>query len=402
MPYDYLRMQNLYGNDPYEFGEINFPSDIDYGGGFNQGMNISPPQVNQMDLYARLNQLYQPETEASKRFTELATNFPKRESPSFLRRIGASLVSKGKGGPQAAERALYGPFYRNVADWQMQIEPAYQAANLERQSNVNERTIANQMLGRELETRRIDETERTHKANEAIRQQRADIYALRSARPNLKFDTSGPTVLAMDPDNGQVTDTGVPTGALTEVDKLMLQNQHRMSQINAQGIEQRKTENVRQEGRLEAIEKREAGIRTRPPRTTATGNRPELPTQTKVRQYNAARELYNSRPDLRPFITLGSPGTNDFQIKQPSPNAWFGNYPDQTQYNQMTQAIYGVGITPSHTSTNAGSTAPKQPIQNQQAAPTDKRSKAIEFLKQNNLPITDKNIQHAIATGRVK
>jgi hypothetical protein len=71
------------------------------------------------------------------------------------------------------------------------------------------------------------------------------------------------------------------------------------------------------------------------------GNKPELPTQTKVRLYNNASRIADERPDLAPFIKFG-PGANEFSILPPSGGEWYSKTgPNQAQLDEINSLIYG-------------------------------------------------------------
>lgn len=346
-------------------------------------MGLPPPQEEGM--VEQLRRLYTPETEATERFNRLIESMPTRNKPGALRKIGASLVAAGKGGPELGMRAAYAPYYRDVEDWMMKMQPAYQAANLERQGNINERQLAYGMTGRGLEEKRLAEQERTHRANEEIRQKRADIYEFKALNPNMRIvEPKGGNIYAIDPQTGETIDLGIPSGTLSEMDRYELIHKDRLEEIAARGEQSRRT-------------------RATVPGGSMAGG-PEISTQRKVGEYLRARELYNSRPDLRPFIKLEAPGTNDFIITPPTySKLWGSRGPTQEQYEEMSNYIYGEEPEAEPTPTPTPPT--RKPSGKSVVTPQTGvalREKAIAFLKKNKLPVTEANISHAIQTGRVK
>jgi hypothetical protein len=384
----YLRMQNL-------FPTPQMGNDMPTQGGFTGGMqpslidrpannpwnnvslapqqsvsfptpNTAPPAPAQPaasdNMISRMQQMYHPETAATDRFSKMLDTYPKRSEnePSVLRRIGGALmaVSGGlpagrgmnfyKANPQAIGQGvgfMDKPFEDKLTDWKNQISPIEQGANLERYHNVNERTMAYQAVSNQLK----DEAQKHKEANDAvnaqIKQHRADIYEFKAMHPGLKFDFHGPTVMAADPISGKVNDTGIPTGSMSELDKMNLSQDFSMQRIGATGEEARKTETVRQTGRENLEDIKQTG-RTDIQNTklnfkTGAGGKPETPTQTRVRQFNTARELYNTRPDLRPFIKLGNPGANDFTVIPPTEGFFGHRGPSADLYNEAKNKIYG-------------------------------------------------------------
>lgn len=320
------------------------------------------PAADDIDINARMSQLYTPENTATDKFNQLVSNYPKREDnkPSMLRRIGGALMAVGgslpvgrdmgfyHANPQAIEqgmRFIEKPFEDKQEDWKTQIGPAGQAAQFERYKNVNERTMAYQTVSNQLKQEAENHRQQKNDVDAQIKQHRAQVYEFKALHPGLKFDFRGPSVLAADPISGQVHDTGIPTGSMSELDKLNLSQDFRMEQIGEAGNQARRTEEVKQTGRETLENKKQTGREVITDKKisakTGAGGKPESPTQTRVRQFNIARELYNTRPDLRPFIKLGNPGANDFTV-QPPVEGFFGHRgPSQALYEEAKNKIYG-------------------------------------------------------------
>jgi len=227
-----------------------------------------------------------------------------------------------------------------MRDWKEQLDPAYKSATLERQSNVNERTLAMQTISAELREQAQQHKEANDTKRAEIAQQRADVYEYKAKNPNLQFNFTGPTVKVSDPQTGKVADTGIPTGNLSDADKLALQQGQALERISATGEERRTTQAEGHEQDMdEIIARGEQARRTRATPSGGTG-KDELPTQTRVRQFNAARELANTRPELKKFIKLGSPGSNDFTITPPGQGFFGPTGPTKEQYEEIQGAVY--------------------------------------------------------------
>ena len=321
----------------------------------------------------RIDELYNPSHMAQDQFNELLGQYPNREEykPGWLRSIGAAISAFGPGGYGAGMEFLNRPYTSKLEDWKNQMGPALQSANLERQENISNRTLAYQTATQERLAGVDAERARKNQADEEVRRQRANVYEFKARNPNVKFDFSGPTVMVADPATGKVSNTGISTGNLSDTDKMLLGQEHAMERIGATGEQARMTEGVRQTGR-EGLQETGAydvvnvpdgqgglkGVRIN--RVTGevsdlnTGpvsrplgqstSRPEQPSQTKVRQYLAAKQLANSRPDLAKFIRFGQ-GTNEFSITPPSTGGFFSSAgPTPEQYAQLQQLIYGTDI----------------------------------------------------------
>lgn len=401
---NYLRMANIFspmmGNDlpdqggitgrmprPDLFGNIRFGNPMAADPTAMGTTQVASP--DDYDAGARMQELYTPEHVASDRYNELIGGYPKQEDyhPSMLRRIAASLTAVGGSfGPrgfqfnpnamEAGMQVLNDPYNRQLGDWKNQIGPAQQSATLERGNNQNERTLAYQTVQQELSQRRADATARNQETKNKIAQDRAEVYRLKSLMPQHVFDFSGPTVKVANKQTGEVKDTGLATGSLSDADKMALQQDNAMEQIGARTQGQIQVEGVRQGGRQELAETRGWKIGTIPDpndptkqigvqyneisgevkpitmggrpttvtptsRTSTASNKPESPSQTRVRQFNAARELANTRPELKKFIRIGSPGSSDFTITPPSEGMFGHSGPTDAQYKEMQQLIYG-------------------------------------------------------------
>jgi len=329
-----------------------------FEGIFGDGMEMQSPNMDRgpvspapmgdgmSDIASRMTKMYTPETQATDRFNRMIDEAPVRNKPGMLRKI-ASIVAGTVGGPEMFDMSMYGNFNREMEDWKAKTGPAQQAATLERQSNVNERTLAYQTIAAELREQAQQAKEANDSKRTQIAQQRADVYEYRAKNPNMKFDFSGPTVKVADPTTGKIADTGIPTGNLSDADKLALGQEQALKRISATGAERRTTQEEGHEQELTEIEARgeEARSTRRTPSGAGTG-KDELPTQTRVRQFNAARELLNTDPELKQFIKLGSPGSNDFTITPPGESRMWGHTgPTTEQYEKINAAIYGGAMT---------------------------------------------------------
>ena len=348
-----MRLKNIFGSQGEMIG-----NDLPSQGGITGNMDFEPTDA---DVEAAVTSKFQPEHEMSDRLSSMLDTYPERNKPGMLRKIGAALVGASGGN---VEHALYAPYYRELEDWKTKITPTMQASTQERLRNTNERTRLYQQ-----ESLRLREEAQKHKANNdeakaEIARKRAEVYEYKAKNPDLDFDFKGPTIKSINPKTGEVKDTGVPTGSMSELDKINLQHKNRLEEIGRTGSEARKTEELRQTGREEVIEKRgeEARKTKEVPSGTVTKTgaaKPELPTQTRVRQFNSARELFNSRKDLRPFIKIGSPGSNDFSITPPGTN-FMGSAtgPTKEQYDEINEKIYGKKEEKKPTTPAAGRGAP--------------------------------------------
>lgn len=412
-----LRLKNIFGQPPIQnpspmptppinggnfsdmFGPKNDPyGNISLGPAMNKAapaMALPAPSNPDMgyDVSGRMKDLYHPESTATDRFSSMIDQYPNREQykPSMLRAIAAALTAFGRGGPEQAMQVIDEPFNDKLSDWKNKIGPAQNAATLERTTNSNERTMAYQTISQELRQQADEHKAKMDDTKAKIAQQRADVYQAKAENPNMKFDFKGPTVMITNPKTGEIKDSGIPTGSMSELDKMHLQQDNAMSQIDARGNNASALEDQRQGGR-ESLQTmrgwstanipdpndptKQIGVRinqdtgevqpiTLGDKGVGAVNKPgsggrgsELPTQTKVRQANAARQLAVTHPELAKFIKMGN--GNDFTIAPPSAGGFFSSAgPTPEQHKLMQDTIYGADEIP--VSTVASHGAPNTP-----------------------------------------
>lgn len=342
-----LDMTGEYGEEPpnrINFGPTNLPPSPP-----TPTPSIPPPD-EEPDIASMMKGMYNPSTMAADKFAQLLSQYPEREKPSILRRIGAMIVDYTKG-PQAGQAMMDQGFNEKLTDWKNQVGPAQQAANLERYENVNDRTMAYQHASTVLKERALEQKAQNEDRRAKVYEGRAAVYKWKTENPAHKFIfPPGGNVMAIDPFTNQTTtltdDEGkpIPTGIMTETDKINANQKNRIAQIQESGGQARKTEEVRQENRLDVVEAR--GTESRKTKSTPSGSgaagKPETASNKKIREYLAARELFNSRPELRPFIHLDGSGPNSFKLDIPEWGKWAGaSGPTRDQYNEIQDYIFG-------------------------------------------------------------
>lgn len=321
----------------------NWQTDMSMGGAPDIATpTIEEPGTPSYDVGKRMKELYSPSTNMSDRLNTMLNQYPQREKASLLRKIGAGLTAS-QFGYKAGNDYLDSPFNEKLADWTNQVKPIEQAANLERYHNTNERTMAYQTVSQELKQQAEEHKVAKDEAKAKIAEHRANIYDYKAKHPAAKFVMpKGGNVQILDPATNKLTDTGIPTGSMSEIDKLNLIHAGQMENIDERGINASDLEAEKQPNRLAAIAARVAGAKD--VKSTPSGNAPGgktlLPTQVRVQQATAAKELYNSDPELRPFIKIGQ--GNDFEITPPSPSGFFSRGgPTPEQYQKIKDKIYG-------------------------------------------------------------
>jgi hypothetical protein len=374
-----LDMSGAYGGGP--------PQDINFGSTSPVGIPSSMGETSDnYDVTNRMRQLYNPTNDASQKFEQLISQYPQREKPGILRSLGAMIVDYTKG-PEAGQAMVDQPFNEKLFDWKNKIPPVQANANLERQENVNSRTLAYQQISAELRDRAQQAKERNDDAKMKVSQHRADIYDFKARNPNMKFDFTGPKVKVLDPATGKITVTEWDTGNITKTDQINMNQENALERIDRTGEQARKTEETRQTGRESIVETRgwgqpvnvddpdnpgkqiavsinqitgavkkiQVGEKNIGPiaKPSSTGGKPESESNKKMGEYRRARQLANTRPDLAPFIELDTVSPGSLKVI-PSSENFFGNKsgPNLQQTKEINDAIYGTAPMASHSSSS--------------------------------------------------
>lgn len=356
-----------YGNISFGAGPIESPQMAAQQMSPQQGMpGLQPPQ--QSDMQSRMAQMYKPETMANDRFNEMLGQYPQSQKPGWLKVIGATLADMAR--PGTGMSVIEGDRARKLADWKNQMGPAQQAADNERQGNVNNRTMAYNAASIELKEEAQQAKERNDIRRAKIAEDRAEVYRLKSLSKKFKFNFTGPTVMVTDESTGQVTNTGIDTGSISETDKMAIGQDNAMELIGERGRVASNLEGEKAVNRTDLAETRGWGqpveiadpsdptrriavsinqatgavkritLDDKPvsdivkPGTAGGAGKGEQPTQTKVRQFNMARQLANNDPTLGKFIKISG---SDFTIRQPG--GFSGPTPEQ--HRRINDAIYG-------------------------------------------------------------
>jgi hypothetical protein len=247
--------------------------DIDFGAGSNPMQSSRPslmnypqtPQAQQApddpmgDFMKEYNQMRSlPSGQSNQQYKDILAQQPKREDyqPTKMNRLAAALAGFGEGiqkGPMAgisASNAMLDDRY-NVAntDWQNRAKRLSEAASLEDKETTGMQTSYRDFL-----------RARDQKAdNTRLEKQNADRAAHTAAMDNLaEWKSKNPTgkVYAVPGGNlhvvdgfGKDTDTGVASGLMTKAEEIRLGVDRDLKKIEAQGKENRLTEETKQAGR---------------------------------------------------------------------------------------------------------------------------------------------------------
>ncbi len=357
-----LRLRNLFNPGTMQSpdqGDFTMPpmggsspfDNVSFG---NTNMSAMPPAPqgggDDYDVAARMAQIYHPQHDASDRFDQLIGGYPSRPQLSRMRRLGAAILgtlgdsdpfSAPSGRGQYAYNEVTGEndFNKNVMDWKNQVGPAQQAANLERYTNSNERMLANQTISEELRNRGQENKVNIEQGKLENAKNRTAIYDFKTKNPSAKIIApKGGNIQIVNPVTGKVQDTGISSGTLSDLDRINLQAEDKMLQIERQG--EITGENIGKRG--EEARKTRATVPGGARIPTNASGKPLPPSQVRIQQHDSARQFAAQNPEFSKFIQFG-PGQNDFNITAPGENHWYDstNHPSQEQYDQIVSAIYG-------------------------------------------------------------
>jgi len=205
-------------------------------------------QQEPMDISTRMGELYQPEHRATDRLMSMIDTMPQRKEPGIGRKILAGAAAFG-GNPANVDKALYGSYDRDLADWKEQLNPVVQAANFERYGNANERQIANMIAMQESRDRDFGQRERRNEvlerqgderlANTAEQNKaRNDLAAIRAKGGVPVWDEASGTGKMLYKDG---TSVDIDINKLPFEDRLQLQQEFALERIERQGAQARQT-----------------------------------------------------------------------------------------------------------------------------------------------------------------
>lgn len=190
-----------------------------------------------------------PSHSAQDAYDAMIKQYPTDRGHGKLARLGAAIA----GGLQTyntgdiAKGYLFGKSIldeqhnSDIQEWKDKIGPLQHAAEIERQENQYGANNQVRREGQAITKEKNDQTAASNKGKLEVSQGRLKLQEMKAAKKNIKFDFSGPEVLASDPETGIVTKTGVMTGNLSDQDKIDLQGEKRIEQIREAGDQTRQT-----------------------------------------------------------------------------------------------------------------------------------------------------------------
>ena len=354
----YLRLNNIFA--PTLSGSDSNPVQ-------NVQNDQTPGQSNSMiDPSELIKQLMSPNEEMFNRMKSQVDSMPLESNfkdPSLWTKIRAHLAAGGADNPiqakQTREGIEHAPYLKALNQWKMQLEPTEKLAQFENTRNVNNRLTGTGILRDEQTARRNAEIERKNKVHEEdvdedrkIRQQRADAYDFKSRNPDFKTatDSNGELIFYDPKDPSKVLHSGIQTGKLSDIDKVNLQHEGRLEEIQARTKSAKELESDRQSNRLgletakfgnrqtleqtkeEASTKKEETRQTnrvtlkQTPSASQSGkNAIQSETQKKQGQINKALKIISENPELKSYIIFEKNNAGTVQGVRIAPSGIFGD-----------------------------------------------------------------------------
>src|SRR3972149_4443194 len=252
------RLNNIF--NPTPFNQASLPGRVNP---MLQAPSFQQPEINMAD---RWSQLYQPDLRGQNMLYGALENFPQRDQykPSTLRKIGAAIYGMSQEDPaKASDQFLNYHYYNALNDWMNRTKPIQEAAGLEREYNTNQRMMADQIIRREQEDRRLaemerrnkeseelrgrqlGETERKNQATEELNRKKLGLAQLKANNYDLVIDDNTGLVVGVNKiDPTDVVQTGVKSIELSDLDKANYGLRNRLQVVGAQGTQTR--QNIQQ------------------------------------------------------------------------------------------------------------------------------------------------------------
>jgi hypothetical protein len=313
-----------------------------------------------------INQIYTPETTSRDRYNRLLDAAPEREGPGLIRGISAGLMGLGGKDPidtlNIQERVMFAPHMRDMQDWTAKTTPFSQAAQQENTANINERTLAGNVVTAQTQADRLAESARQADQKNEVARIIALARQATAAKYTIKEENGRVMAYPPDPRQGPPMDLG-PSGLMNEREKLDLINSGRLAVEVQQGANQMAVQGSRNAGQLAVQTLRNQRI------TGNGGTRGLLPSQQKDAYFNRAQEWILRHPEDKANITL-DPAQRSFDVNEPS-TAMFG-YPkgmSPENYDAFVDYIYGTGAMPP-TAPQGMPTPPAAPVLPQGGGPS--------------------------------
>lgn len=360
----FLRLSNIFSPT--------FPRDVEDKSGLGPSDRIARASLDQVpnqsssgiDMNQVIQKLMSPDEEMFNRMKSQVDEMPllsNFKNPGLWTKIRAHLAAMGADNAAQARQIREGiehePYLKALDAWKMRLDPTQELAKMENTRNVNARLTGSTILSNESTNKRL--TEQARKDREAeldrdldrqIRQQRADTYDFKTRHPTFKTATrrDGKLVFYDPADPSKTIVSDIDTGKLSDVDKINLEHQGNLEEIQERGkiakslegerqvnrkelsdlqfghqesLEETKqqnrlkTEGVRQQNRIE--------VKKIPSASSNTTTQSE--TQKKQGLINKANKIISENPELKSYIIFEKNNAGTVQGVRIAPSGIFGD-----------------------------------------------------------------------------
>lgn len=420
---DYFRLQNIFGNNNQQ-QEI-LPSRPLFG-----SSDYDSWPDDKVTVYA---DDYNSETPTLDKYFEMVSNPPERTRPSALRILGTGLLSalQGSTDPASEKRGFWGslgnkplnidqassvlnaPYEQKLEDWKVRADSIGKAANIESQLPARRALAASRMgnldVARSREERLGEEGRSKAQLGMdrlELDKQKQSLNEWKARNPTGKvYAPKGGNVVVINPQTGEVIDTGISSGTLTEEEKLNLTGQQRMEQIAASGNIRKELQNTDHQHNLAEIAARGEQSRTtkqtvpgKAPGSSGSSSKTLSPTQQRAEIQNRANQLVTEFPELANYVKIDA-NTKGVVIEEPYDPTKHWKWqakskPSKEEYDEIYEYVYG-----KPRATRGTSQPEPKPTTKQAAKPAststanNKREQAINILKANNKVVNEQTIK---------
>lgn len=276
----------------------------------------------------KLIEAMQPKHRFSDRLYGLIDRLPVKDpNPSIKKRLLQGLFAGVTGDIEGSDRAVNGQYYRDLDRWKQELGATQIGVNAEDKEGDNMRLLAfgglrNQNAEGALEIRRAEHERKVEKDANELKVSQARLELQRAALKNPSYEFI----------QGQ-------DEYIYGFDRKS--NSYHKFDIKGKDLDFETRESIQLKNatilarRRSALQMEEDRAKER-----AKTSNPELATQRKVELYNRAHEYMSKHTDMAKYVTLGAPGTNDFDIEVPAPEAWFNHGPEKEAYDAMVKFIF--------------------------------------------------------------
>ena len=344
------------------------------------------PTVEREDIRSladQLNSIYTPDTTSRDRLNRLLDAYPERESPGWARRLvasGAGLRSKDP--LKTMEDIMYAPHLRELSDWKDRTGPYQQAAQIENTANVNERTLAGNILNAKTQADKLAVQEQYNRDRSEVALIRANAYRAKQEGAEIKIE-EGRVVAYHNagPKAGQVEFLGKVPGSSTDAELADIRGRWAVKAAEARGETAQATANIRgyqpaqdEQGNVYVIDpatKSITPVGDAPPMPvgqlrsiTGTPRQPAVPkpptkAETDQQIQQKLLEIYNRSPDSvngDAKWLVGDVQSGTLRLKPRPVETWANRNTiaaDQEHYDRVRKQVY-----PDYTPPTAPPTAP--------------------------------------------